>query len=208
MKKKMLILGLVALLVGGAAIPAFAQEADNPAANERTRKVRTFPPAWVDMSIEELKAEVDEKAERAATRVEDSPRLDDDEKAELLAAIESLTRAVDEADSNAEVVGLSISRVQLQRLAFRAERRGTDVDYDAHIAGDADRAAQRFERIAKVTGWAEAAGEEVGAINGYLSEAAEHLEQANGDGTVEARHDAVHISLAWLVEAAVALDDL
>jgi hypothetical protein len=208
MRKKMLILSLVAVLLGGAAVPALAQDDGNPVTSDRTRQVRTSPPAWVDMPIEELKAEVEERAERATVRVENSLWLRDDKKIEILGAINSLIQAVDAADSNAAVVGLSISRVQLQRLSFRAERQGTNVDYDGHIAADAERATRRLDRITKVAGWAEAAGEEVETINSYLDEARRLLDEANGDGTAEARHDAVHISMARLVEAAVALDGL
>jgi hypothetical protein len=205
MKRTLLILGLAALLVGGATLPALARDG---AVVERTRSTRTFPPAWVAMSIVDLQAEVGERAARAIARTERSPWLSDEEKAELLAAIEGLTGAVGEADSNAEVIGISISRVQLQRSEMRAERRGEAFDHDAHIAGDADRAARRLERLAKVATWAAAAGEDVAAVESYLDEAAGLLEAAYGDGTVVDRHDAVHISLAWLVEAGVALDRL
>lgn len=206
MKKTLLILGIAALLVAGATLPALARDA--VAEGERTRQARSFPPAWVDMSSEELKAEVGERTRRAVARVEDSRWLSEAKKTELLAAADSLTAAVEDADSNAEIVGLSISRVQLQRSEMRAERRGTTFDGDAHIAGDADRAAGRLERLTKVTAWAEAAGEDVAAIGGYLDEAAALLDESYGDGTVEDRHDAVHISLAWLVEAAAGLDRL
>lgn len=208
MKKTFLILGLAAVLVAGAAIPALARSDDGGTDARRIRPARTFPPAWVDLSIEELRAEVGEKAERAAARVEDSLWLSDEEKSDLLAGIDNLTGAVAEAESAAEVVGISISRVQLHRSEMRAERRGTAIDQDAHIAGDADRAERRLERLTKVTAWAEAAGEDMAAINAKLLAAAEFLDAAYGDGTVQDRHDAVHISLARLVEAAVALDRL
>ncbi|MBT8166702.1 MAG: hypothetical protein KJN73_05475 [Acidimicrobiia bacterium] len=206
MKKTLLILGLTALLVAGATLPAVARERVPEV--ERSGTTRTFPPAWVDMSIEDLRAEVGERAGRAIARVERSPWLSDSAKSELRAAIDALTGVVAETESNAEVVGLSISRVQLERSELRSERRGTTIDQDAHIEADADRAARRLERLTKMVTWAEAAGEDVAGIGAMLDEAGALLEEAYGDGTVEERHDAAHISLAWLVEAAVALDRL
>lgn len=206
MKRTLLILGIAALLVAGATLPALAR--DGLAEADRARQARTFPPDWVDVEADELRAEVGERTARAIARIEDSRRLSDETKAELIAAADSLTAAVAEADSNAEIVGLSISRVQLQRSEMRAERRGVTFDEDAHIAGDAERAERRLERLTKVTAWAEAAGEDVAAIGDYLDAAAALLDESYGHGTVEDRHDAVHISLAWLVQAAAGLDRL
>ena len=59
-----------------------------------------------------------------------------------------------------------------------------------------------------MTGWAEAAGEDVVVISGYLDEATAQLQIATGSGSVQERHDAVHTSLAWMTEAAAALDSL
>ena len=206
MKKTLLILGLTALLVAGATLPAVARERVPEV--ERSGTTRTFPPAWVDMSIEDLRAEVGERAERAIARVERSVWLSDSAQSQLLAAVDALTRAVAESESNPEVVGLSISRVQLQRSELRSERRGTTIDHDAHIATDTDRAERRLERLTKVVTWAEAAGEDVPGIGAMLEEAGVLLETAYGEGTVEERHDAAHISLAWLVEADVAHERL
>lgn len=206
MKKTLLILGIAALLVAGATIPALARDGDAEA--DRARQARAFPPGWVDMSADELRAEVGERTTRAIARIEDSRLLSEEKKAELIAAADSLIAAVADADSNAEIIGLSISRVQLQRSEMRAERRGTTFDGDAHIAGDTDRAERRLERLTKVTAWAEAAGEDVAAIGEYLDAAAAWLGESYGDGTVEDRHDAVHISLACLVQAAAGLDRL
>jgi hypothetical protein len=206
MKRTLLILGVAALLVAGATIPALAR--DGVAEVERARQARTFPPGWVDMSADELRAEVGERTARAIGRIEDSRLMSEERKAELIAVADSLTAAVADADFKAEIVGLSISRVQLQRAELRAERRGVTFDGDAHIAGDADRAERRLERLTKVTAWAEAAGEDVAAIGDYLDAAAALLDESYGDGTVEDRHDAVHISLAWLVQAAAGLDRL
>lgn len=206
MKRTLLILGIAAVVVAGATLPAVARDGVTEA--DRARQARTFPPGWVDMSAEELRAEVEERTVRAIARVEGWRFLSEEKKAELVAAADGLTAAVADADSNAEIVGLSISRVQLQRSEMRAERRGTTFDGEAHIAGDADRAARRLERLTKVTAWAEAAGEDVAAIGDYLDAATASLDGSYGDGTVEDRHDAVHISLAWLVQAAAGLDRL
>lgn len=205
-QRTIVISAVLAAITLIAALPAFAQEAE--AAAEQTKRVRDWPPAWIDKPLEELQAEVEERAAHRAERIEESDRLSDDQKAELLAAVDELLGAVADADANAEVVGLVVSRTQLERLELRADRRGEGVDYERHITGDLDRATLRLERLTKVTGWAEAAGEDVEAINGYLSKAGNQVEIALGDGSVTARHDAVHIGLAWMTEAAAALDGL
>ena len=93
-------------------------------------------------------------------------------------------------------------------MDFRAERRGVTVDYEAHIAGDLDRANRRLEHRTKIADWAEAAGEDISGIGSLLDNAAVEAGVAEGDGTVVERHDAVHIALAWLAEAGVALMEL
>lgn len=213
-RKKMLIAGVVTAIVMAVAVPAFAQSAPQAPdkapeqAAERVRPDRSLPPEWISMSLEDLQAQAHERAEKVIDRVTASERLSDDQKAGILADVDSLLAAVDGADTNAEVIGTVVSRTQLQRREFRAERRGETFNVEAHIAGDVDRATLRLERLTKVTGWAGAAGEDVEAIDGYLAEASAQLDVANGGGTVQERHDAVHIALAYLTEAAAALDSL
>jgi hypothetical protein len=214
-KRTMLLLAAVTVAVMAIAVPAFAQSSDQAPAQtllqklqSRIQQARQFPPEWIDMSLDELKTKVQDRADQVSRRVESAPRPTDEQKAEIQANIDSMLAAVDGADSNAEVVGTVVSRVQLQRQAFRAERNGETPDYEVHIAGDVDRAQQRLDRLTKVAGWAEAAGEDVTTVDGYLDEASAQLQIATGSGTVQERHDAVHTSLAWMTEAAAALDNL
>lgn len=205
MKKKTMIgLALILATVMVMAVPAIAQESDG--ADER--RTRSFPPEWVDESFEDLLDRVADRAEKASERISESEDLTDEQKAELLAAIDDMLAAIDEVDDNAEVAGLVVSRTQLERRELRAERHGYEVDHEAHIAGDVERAELRIERLTKVTGWAEAAGEDVAAIQEALDEASTQLAGATGDGSVVDRHDAVHIALAWMTQAAAGLDDL
>ena len=205
MKKKLMVgLALVLAAVTVLAVPALAQESDSP----DERRTRGFPPQWVDKSFDDLIDRVNDRAEKASERISESPRLDDEQKAELLAAIDNMLAAVGEVDDNAEVAGLVVSRTQLERREFRAEQNGEEFDHESHIAGDVERAELRLERLTKVTGWAEAAGENVAEIQGALNEAGTQLTAAQGDGSVVDRHDAVHISLAWMTQAAAGLDDL
>jgi hypothetical protein len=205
MKKKLMIgLALVLAAVTVLAVPALAQESDSP----DERRTRGFPPQWVDESFDDLIDRVNDRAEKASERISESPRLDDEQKAELLAAIDDMLAAVGEVDDNAEVAGLVVSRTQLERREFRAERNGEEVDHESHVADDVERAGLRLERLTKVTGWAEAAGEDVAGIQDALDGAGSQLAAATGDGTVVGRHDAVHIALAWMTQAAVGLDDL
>ena len=205
MKKKLMIglaVALAAVMV--VAVPAFAQQSDAP----DERKTGGFPPEWVDESFEDLLDRVADRAENTSERISNSPRLDDDQKSELLAAIDDMLAAIEEVDDNAEVAGLLVSRTQLERRELRAERNGEEVDHESHVADDVDRAGLRFERLTKVTGWAEAAGEDVAGIQDALDDAGSQLTAATGEGTVVDRHDAVHISLAWMTQAAAGLDDL
>lgn len=215
MKKKsiLLSLALAGVLVIGA-VPAIAQETDatavqeQPVAPQRAVIDRTWPPAWVDMTLDELTAQVEQRAADRTERIENNPVLSDEQKAQRIAAIDDLLAAVDDAGSNHEVIGLVISRTQLELQELAAERGGTTPDYEGHLAGDIERAQRRLERLTKVTGWADAAGEDVAEIQTLLDEAAGQLEVALGDGTVVERHDAVHIGLASMTEAAVGLDRL
>jgi hypothetical protein len=214
-KRTMLILAAVAVAVMAIAVPAFAQSTDQAPTQTllqrvqaKVQKAREFPPEWINLSLDELKTKVQDRADQASQRIDNAPRLSDEQKTELQASIDSMLDAVDQADANAEVAGTAISRVQLERQAFRAERNGGTPDYEAHIAGDIERAQSRMERLTKVAGWADIAGEDVTAISSYLDEASTQLEIATGSGTVQERHDAVHIALAWETEAAAALDNL
>lgn len=207
MKKRtmILVLALVAALVV-AAVPAVAQESD--AVADRSRPERTWPPEWLSKTLDELKAEVVVRAENRIEQIEASRRLDDEEKAERIAAIEEMLAAVDAAGANPEVAGLVISRIQLERQELRAERQGTTPDYEAHLAEDVARAERRIDRLTKVAGWAEAAGEDVTAVIGALAEADTALAGSSGESDIVARHDSVHIALAWMTVAAVGLDSL
>jgi len=209
-RKKIVIGSVIAAVVLAVAVPALAQS--TPKAPERpadqVRPDRSFPPEWIGASLEDLQAHVADKTERITARVTATDRLSDEEKDDILASVNSLVSAVEGADANAEVVGTMVSRTQLQRREFRAEKRGEVFNVEAHIAGDIDRADLRLERLTKVTGWAGAAGEDVGEIDGYLSQASTQLEVAKGSGGVEQRHDAVHIALAWMTQASAALDEL
>ena len=205
MKKKLMIgLALVLAAVTVLAVPVFAQEEEAP----DERRTRGFPPQWVDESFDDLIDRVNDRAEKASERISESLRIDDEQKAELLAAIDDMLATVGEVDDNAEVVGLVVSRTQLERREFRAEQNGEEFDHESHIAGDVERAERRLERLTKVTGWAEAAGEGVAEIQDALDEAGSQLTAAMGDGSVVDRHDAVHTSLAWMTQAAAGLDDL
>ena len=205
MKKRLMIgLALVLAAVTVLAVPALAQESDSP----DERRTRGFPPQWVDESFDDLIDRVNDRADKASERISESPRLDDEQKAELLAAIDDMLAAVGEVDDNAEVAGLVVSRTQLERREFRSEQNGEEFDHESHIAGDVERAERRLERLTKVTGWAEAAGEGVAEIQDALDEAGAQLTAAKGDGSVVDRHDAVHIALAWMTQAAAGLDDL
>ena len=200
------LVAVLAAVLAVIAVPAMAQE--NDAATERPRPERTWPPEWVGQSLDELKLDVVALAENRIEQIEASPRFDEEEKAERIGAIEDMLAAVDAADANADVAGLVISRVQLARQEIRAERQGTTPDYETHIAQDVARAEMRIGRLTKFAGWAETAGEDVTAVNSALDEAKTALDGAGGEGDVVARHDAVHIALAWMTEAAVGLDNL
>ena len=118
-----------------------------------------------------------------------------------LDAMISGAMGIDAAGEPAEIVGTATSRAQLQRIAWRAERRGDIPDYAKHIAGDIARDTRRYHHLVTITGWADAAGVDVSAVNSYLDEAAGQLKTAEGRGTVEQRHDAVHIARAWMLQA-------
>jgi hypothetical protein len=207
MKKKsiLLSLALVVVLVIGA-VPALAQVTTT--VSPRPDVDRSWPPAWVDMTVDELKAQVEQRVADRIERIDSNPNLSVEKKAALIAGADDLLAAVAAAESNPEVIGLVISRAQLEAQGLRAERNGTRPAYEAHLAADIERAQRRLERLTKITGWAGAAGEDVAAIEQLLDQAAASLDVSVGDGTVAERHDAVHISLASMIEAAVGLDGL
>jgi len=103
------------------------------------------------------------------------------------------------------VIGTVISRRQLQRIERRAARNGETVDYEQHLEGDLERFTLRLEHLEKIAGWAEAAGENIITVTGYLDEATALIEVATGSGSIEQRHDAAHIARAWMTEASVTL---
>lgn len=205
-RRTVIVTTLIAVVLALGVLPALAQEANQT--QERAKRERTFPPAWIEESFEELQARMAEGIAAAEERIAAAERLTEEEKARALENLADASAAFATAEENAELVGIAISRRQLTRLEIRAERRGETVDYDAHIAGDLDRANRRLEHVAKVADWAEAAGENVDEIVPLLDNAAAQLDVAGGSGAAEGRHDAVHIALAWLAEAGVTLMSL
>lgn len=204
MKRRITVLAaLIAATLAIGVIPALAVDTDLPA--ERPRPERTFPPMWVDQTADELRERAEERAELLEGRITNSDRLTDEQKAAALANIADTLEAIVDLDEPAEIIGTVVSRRQLQRIDWRAARNGEAVDYERHITGDVERFSLRLEHLTKIAGWAEAAGEEVTAVIGYLDNAAVLLEIAGGDGTVVERHDAAHIARAWMTEASVAL---
>ncbi len=149
-KSTIVVLGLVAALVV-AAVPAFAQERtlEGTAPVERVKDERTWPPAWLDKTVAELQAEVVERAETRIARIEQARFLDEEQKAERIAAIQDLMSVVRSAETRPEVVGITISRTQLERRAIAAERTGIEPDYESHIADDLTRAGTRFDRLSQ-----------------------------------------------------------
>jgi hypothetical protein len=204
MRRRMTVLvALIAATVAIGAVPALAIDADRP--TERPRPERTFPPEWIDQTADEVRDRAEERAETLEERITNSDRLTDEQKAAALAGIADTLEAIADFDESTEVIGTMISRRQLQRIDWRAARNGETADYDRHLAGDLDRLTLRLEHLTKIAGWANAAGENVIAVTGYLDEATVLLEVASGSGTIEERHDAAHIARAWMTEASVAL---
>ena len=205
-RRTIIITALLGVVLAAGVLPALAQDATE--APERPKRERSFPPAWIEASIDELRDHFAERTAAAEERIEATVHLSEEEKARALESLANASAAFAAAEEKAELVGIATSRRQLVRLEFRAERRGETVDYDGHIAGDLERANRRLEHLSKVTDWAAAAGEDVSGIVPLLDSATAEVDVAGGNGTVEARHDAVHIALAWMTEAAVGLMDL
>lgn len=204
MKRRTVILtALIAVVLALGVLPALAQTANE--APERAKRDRTFPPPWIEEGIDELRGRIAERIASAEDRIAAADRLTEEEKARALEDLADASAAFAAAEEKAELVGIAISRRQLTRLEFRAERRGETVDYETHIAGDLARANRRLEHTTKVADWAEAAGEDVAEIAPLLDSAADQLGVVDGGGTVQERHDAVHIALAWMAEAGVVL---
>jgi hypothetical protein len=198
-RRTTILVAVIAAVVALAAVPALAQEANTAERPERPE--RTYPPAWVDETADEIRSRIAERVAKAEKRVAESDRLTDDQKAEALGNLADATTAIAAANEPAEIVGTATSRAQLQRIAWRAERRSETPDYEEHLARDLVRDARRYDHLVTITGWADAAGVEVSAVNGYLDEASEQLDVASGSGSVEQRHDAVHIARAWMTQA-------
>lgn len=202
MKRRTTILaGLVAAALTLGVVPALAQAtAENPEKRERS-----FPPAWIDESVDELRARIAERSAALETRITDAERLTEEQKAAALASLAETNAALDTAEENAELVGIVTSRRQLTRIEFRAERRGGTADLEGHVTRDLEGTTLRFDHMNQVVEWAQAAGEDVSEVTPLLDAADGQLDVAAGGGSIEQRHDAVHIARAWMLSAWAAL---
>jgi hypothetical protein len=198
-RRTTILIAVIAAVVALAAMPALAQESNTEGRTDRPQ--RLYPPAWVDETVDELRSRIAERIATAEGRIADSTRLTDEQKTQALENLANAAAAIAAADEPAEIVGTATSRAQLQRIAWRAERRGETPDYEEHIARDMVRDTRRYDHLVTITGWADAAGVDVSSANGYLDSAAAKLAVAGGVGTVEQRHDAVHIARAWMTQA-------
>ena len=198
-----ILVALIAATVALGAMPALAIDTERPP--ERPRPERTFPPEWIDQTPDELREQAGERAAELEERITNSDRLTDEQKTAALTGITDTLDAIADFDESAEVIGTVISRRHLQRIEWRAERNGETVDYEQHLEGDLKRFTMRLEHLEKIAGWAEAAGENVTTVTGYLDEATVLLQVAAGSGSIEQRHDAAHIARAWMTEASVTL---
>ena len=198
-RRTAIIVALITAAVAIAAMPVLAQEVSTAERPDRSRAI--YPPAWVGETADEIRSRIAERIAAAEGRITESDRLTDEQKAQSLENLADAAAAIDAAEEPAEIVGTATSRAQLQRIAWRAERRGDIPDYEKHLAGDIVRDTRRYDHLVTITGWADAAGVDVSAVNIYLDEAAGQLGIAGGSGTVVQRHDAVHIARAWMVQA-------
>jgi hypothetical protein len=198
-RRTTILAAVIAAVVALAAVPALAQEAGT--AERPDRPQRIHPPAWVGETVDELRARIADRVAAAEERIADSVRLTGDQKAQAIENLADATAAIAAVDEPVEIVGTATSRAQLQRIAWRAERRGETPDYEEHIAHDLVQDTRRYDHLVTITGWAGAAGVDVSEVNGYLENAAGQLSAADSDGTVEQRHDAVHIARAWMTQA-------
>ena len=198
-RRTTILAAVIAAVVALAAVPALAQEAGT--AERPDRPQRLHPPAWVGETVDELRARIADRVAAAEERIADSVRLTGDQKAQAIENLADATAAIAAVDEPVEIVGTATSRAQLQRIAWRAERRGETPDYEEHIAHDLVQDTRRYDHLVTITGWAGAAGVDVSEVNGYLENAAGQLSAADSDGTVAQRHDAVHIARAWMTQA-------
>jgi len=198
-RRTTILIALIAAVVALAAMPALAQEANT--ADHPDRPQRLYPPAWVDETVDELRSRIAGRVAAAEERIAESNRLTDEQKAQALENLADATAAIAAVDEPAEIVGTATSRAQLQRIAWRAERRGDTPDFEEHIARDLVRDTRRYDHLVTITGWADTAGVDVSAVNGYLDNAPAQLAVADDGRTVEQRHDAVHIARAWMTQA-------
>ena len=90
-KRTMLILAAVAVAVMAIAVPAFAQSTDQAPTQTllqrvqaKVQKAREFPPEWINLSLDELKTKVQDRADQASQRIDNAPRLSDEQKTEFL----------------------------------------------------------------------------------------------------------------------------
>jgi hypothetical protein len=198
-RRTAILVAVITAAVAIAVVPALAQEASSAERPDRSRAI--YPPTWVGESVDEIHSRIAERIAAAEDRITESDRLTNEQKAEALENLADAADAIDAAEEPAEIVGTATSRAQLQRIAWRAERRGTTPDYEEHLARDLVRDTRRYDHLVTITGWADAAGVEVSAVNDYLDQASAQLSVASGNGTVEQRHDAVHIARAWMIQA-------
>jgi hypothetical protein len=198
-RRTAILVALITAAVAIAAMPALAQEASTAERPDRSRAL--YPPAWIGESVDEIRSRIAERIAAAEDRITESDRLTNEQKAQSLENLADAAAAIDAAEEPAEIVGTATSRAQLQRIAWRAERRGDIPDYQKHIAGDIVHDTRRYDHLVTITGWADAAGVDVSAVNAHLEEAARQLGNAGSSGTIEQRHDAVHIARAWMIQA-------
>ncbi|MGB5655005.1 MAG: hypothetical protein WBN35_00145, partial [Acidimicrobiia bacterium] len=168
-RRTTILAAVIAAVVALAAVPALAQEAGT--AERPDRPQRLHPPAWVGETVDELRARIADRVAAAEERIADSVRLTGDQKAQAIENLADATAAIAAVDEPAEIVGTATSRAQLQRIAWRAERRGETPDYEEHIARDLVQDTRRYDHLVTITGWAGAAGVDVSEVNGYLENA-------------------------------------
>lgn len=198
-RRTTILIAVIVAVVALAAMPALAQKPNT--AERPDRPQRLYPPAWVDETVDELRSRIAGRMARAEDRIADSTRLTDEQKTQALENLADATTAIAAADEPAEIVGTATSRAQLQRIAWRAERKGVTPDYEEHIARDIVQDTRRYDHLVTITGWADAAGVDVSAVNDYLDNASAQLAIAGGSGAVVQRHDAVHVARAWMTQA-------
>ena len=199
-RRTTIFVAVITAVVALAVMPALADEASTVAPPEWG-----YPPAWVDQTATELHDRVAERAEAAKERITNSWRLTEDQKAAALENLGEALEATAAVGEPAEIVGTGVSRSQLQRIEWRAIRRGETPDYERHIARDLSGATLRLGHLATIATWAEVAGRDITTVTEYLDETSVLLEVAGSDRSVDERHDAIHIARAWMTKANVAL---